>query len=331
MHRRRRRILGLAAASVLPAAPAPRPALAQGGAFPERPVRLVVAFPPGGPTDVVARILAERMGRDLGQPVVVENRGGANGNIAAEAVAKAPPDGYTVLYNTSSIAISRALYRTLAYDVLRDLQPVALTAASPLALVVHPSLPPRDPPGFIAWAKANSGRASYSSGGVGNISHLLSFLVLRHIGAEATHVPYRGTAAALTDTAAGNVQFTSDTVVTALPVIQEGRVRAIAVSSAGRTPLLPDVPSMAEAGMMPPGFEVGAWQGILAPARTPPASVARLNAAVRAALADGEVRARLAAQGAQPTGGTPEDYARYLREEVERWGRVVAESGATAE
>ncbi len=322
---KRRHVLGLAAG--LPLA---RPALAQ-TAFPQRPVRLVVAFPPGGPTDVVARILAERMARDLGQPMVVENRGGANGNIAAEYVAKADPDGYTVLYNTSSIAISRALYRRLAYDVLRDLAPVALTAATPLALVVHPSLPPRDPQGFIAWARANSGKISYSSGGIGNISHLLSFLVLRHIGAEAVHVPYRGTAAALTDTAAGNVQFTSDTIVTALPLIQEGRVRAIAVSSAERTPLLPDVPSMAESGMMPPGFEVGAWQGILAPARTPPAAIARLNAAVGAALADPDVRARLAAQGAQPTGGTAEEYARYLRDEVQRWGRVVAESGAAAD
>jgi tripartite-type tricarboxylate transporter receptor subunit TctC len=322
---KRRHLLGLAAG--LPLA---RPALAQ-STFPQRPVRLIVAFPPGGPTDVVARILAERMARDLGQPMVVENRGGANGNIAAEFVAKAEPDGYTVLYNTSSIAISRALYRSLPYDVLRDLAPVALTAASPLALVVHPSLPPRDPQGFIAWARGSGGKLSYSSGGVGNISHLLSFLVMRHIGAEAVHVPYRGTAAALTDTAAGNVQFTSDTVVTALPMIQEGRVRAIAVSSAERTSLLPDVPSMAEAGMMPPGFEVGAWQGILAPARTPPTAVARLNAAVAATLADPEVRARLAAQGAQPIGGTPEDYARYLREEVERWGRVVKESGATAE
>ena len=321
---RRRNVLGLADAGL------PLAARAQ-GAFPDRPVRLVVAFPPGGPTDVVARILAERMARDLGQPVVVENRGGANGNIAAEAVAKAPPDGHTLLYNTSSIAISRALYRTLPYDLLRDLAPVALAAASPLALVVHPALPPRDPAGFIAWAKANSGRISYSSGGVGNISHLLGFLVMRHIGAEATHVPYRGTAAALTDAAAGNVQFTCDTVVTALPVIGDGRVRAIAVSSAERTPLLPAVPSMAEAGMMPPGFDVGAWQGIMAPSRTPPAAVARLNAAARAALDDPEVRARLAAQGAQPIGGPPDAYARYLRDEAERWGRVVAESGATAE
>ena len=328
---RRRPLLALAAASAAAAAVRARPSRAQPAGFPARPVRLVVAFPPGGPTDVVARILAERMGRELGQPLVVENRGGANGNIAAEVVAKAEPDGYTLLYNTSSIAISQALYRSLAYDLRRDLAPVGLTAASPLALVVHPALPPRDPPGFVAWARANSGRVSYSSGGVGNISHLLSFLVLRHIGAEAVHVPYRGTAAALTDTAAGNVQFTSDTVVTALPLVQEGRVRAIAVSSAERTPLLPEVPSMAESGLMPPGFEVGAWQGILAPSRTPPAAIARLNAALGVALADAEVRARLAAQGARPTGGTPEEYARYLAEEVARWGRVVRESGATAE
>jgi tripartite-type tricarboxylate transporter receptor subunit TctC len=325
---RRTVLLGAAA---LAAAPAAAPAQQPGGAFPGRPVRLVVAFPPGGPTDVVARILAERMARELGQPVVVENRGGANGNIAADAVAKAEPDGYTLLYNTSSIAISRALYRSLPYDLLRDLAPVGLTAAAPLVLVVHPALPPRDPAGFIAWARANGARASYSSGGIGNISHLLSFMVMRHIGAEAVHVPYRGTAAALTDTAAGNVQFTSDTIVTALPLVQDGRVRAIAVSSAERSPLLPEVPSMAESGMMPPGFEVGAWQGILVPARTPPAAVARLSAAVGAALADPEVRARLDAQGARPTGGPPEAYARYLREEVERWTRVVAESGATAE
>lgn len=306
------------------------PALAQSG-FPSRPVRLVVAFPPGGPTDVVARILATRMAQELGQPMVVENRGGANGNIAAEAVAKADPDGYTVLYNTSSIAISRALYRSLPYDLLRDLKPVALTAASPMALVVNPQTPPRDPAGFIAWVKANPGKLSYSSGGVGNISHLVSFLLLRHIGGEAVHVPYRGTAAALTDTAAGNVQFTCDTVVTTLPVIQDNRVRPIAVSSLERSPLLPNVPTMAESGLTPAGFDLGAWQGILAPARTPPEAIARLNRAVNATLADADIRARLAQQGARPTGGSPADYARYLGSEVELWTRVVRESGATAE
>jgi tripartite-type tricarboxylate transporter receptor subunit TctC len=325
----RRHLLALGAAGL--AAPAlARAALAQ-GSFPDRPVRLVVAFPPGGPTDVVARILAERMGRDLGQPIVVENRGGANGNIAAEVVAKAEPDGTTLLYNTSSIVISRALYRRLGYDLLKDLAPVALTAASPLALVVNPAAPPRSPAEFVGWLRANPGKFSYSSGGVGNISHLVTFLVLRHVGAEAVHIPYRGTAAALTDAAAGNVQFTADTVVTALPMIQEGRVRAIAVSSAERTPLLPEVPTMGEAGLTPPGFDLGAWQGILAPARTPPAAVARLNAAVAVALADPDVRARLAAQGARPTGGSAADYAAYLQSEIGLWTKVVADSGATAE
>ena len=185
-HRRRHLLALLGTAATAAAAPMARPALAQQPGFPTRPVRLVVAFPPGGPTDVVARILAERMGRELDQPMVVENRGGANGNIAAEAVAKAEPDGYTILYNTSSIAISRALYRSLAYDLLRDLAPVGLTAASPLALVVHPAQPPRTPAEFIAWARAGAGRLTYSSGGIGNISHLLSFLVLRHIGAVTT-------------------------------------------------------------------------------------------------------------------------------------------------
>jgi len=320
----RRQLLALAAAAL------PLPALAQSN-FPNRPVRLVVAFPAGGPTDVVARVVADRMVRELGQPVVVENRGGANGNIAADAVAKADPDGYTMLYNTSSIAISRALYRSLAYDLLRDLTPVSLTAAAPALLVVNPTLPPRDPAGFVAWARANSGRISYSSGGVGNISHLIAFMVMRHIGAEATHVPYRGTAAALTDVAAGNVQFMADALNTALPLAREGRVRPIAVSSAQRAPLLPEVPSMAESGMMPSGFDVGIWQGIMAPARTPAPVLARLNAAVNAALTDAEVRARLAAMGARPTGGTPKDYARYLAQEVALWQRVVAESGATAE
>ena len=312
------------------AVPLATPALAQPG-FPNRPVRLVVAFPAGGPTDVVARVLAERIARELGQPMVVENRGGANGNIAAEAVSRAEPDGYTLLYNTSSIAISRALYRSLPYDLLRDLAPVALTAAAPMALVVNPAMPPRSPAEFIAWVRANPGKLSYSSGGVGNISHLLGFLLMRHIGGDAVHVPYRGTAAALTDAAAGNVQFTLDTVVTALPMIQESRVRAIAVSTIEPTPLLPGVPTMAASGLLPAGSDQGAWQGIMVPARTPPEVVARLNAAINAVLADPAMRARLANQGARPTGGSPADYARYLAEEIELWTRVVRESGATAE
>jgi len=296
-----------------------------------RPLRLVVAFPAGGPTDVIARLVAERMARTLGQPVVVENRGGANGNIAAEAVAKAEPDGSVMLYNTSSIAISRSLYRALPYDVLRDLAPVALTAAAPSLLVVNPSLPIRDAAGFIDWVRARNGSFSYGSGGVGNASHLQVFMLLRHLGVTATHVPYRGTAAALTDVAAGNVDMMSDALNTALPLAREGRVRAIAVTSSARSAELPEVPTVAEAGLMPPGFETGIWQGIMVPAKTPAAAVARLNGAVNAALADPEVKARLAAMGARPTGGSQADFAQYLASEIALWTRVVAESGATAE
>ena len=325
MNRRRTILLGAAGAAALV-----RPARAQ-PPFPSRPLRLVVAFPAGGPTDVIARVLAEPMARSLGQPIIVENRGGANGNIAADHVAKAEGDGHTMLYNTSSIAISQALYRTLGYSLERDLAPVSLVAAAPSLLVVNPGVPARDPAGFVAWARANSGKISYGSGGVGNISHLQVFMVMRHIGAEATHVPYRGTAAALTDVAAGNVQFMSDALNTALPLAREGRVRAIAVSTLERSPTLPEVPSMAESGLLPPGTDSGIWQGIMVPARTPAPIVAQLNAAVNAALRTEEVRARLAAMGARPTGGTPEENARYLREEVALWARVVKDSGATAE
>jgi tripartite-type tricarboxylate transporter receptor subunit TctC len=306
------------------------PALAQ-GAFPNRPVRLVVAFPAGGPTDVLARVIGERMAVDLGQPVVIENRGGANGNIAAEAVSKMDADGYNLLYNTSSIAISRALYKRLAYDVLRDLAPVALTAAAPSLMVVNPGLPVRNATEFAAWARANSGKVSYGSGGVGNASHLQAFMVMKHIGAEAVHVPYRGTAAALTDVAAGNVQFMSDALNTALPLARGGQVRAIAVTTGRRSAQLPEVPTMAESGLMPADFDSGIWQGIMAPARTPPEVVARLNQAVNAALREPGVAARVDQMGAWPTGGSPADYKRYLDAEIALWARIVPETGASEE
>lgn len=324
---RRRLLLGAAAAATL----LPAPAVLAQGAFPARPVRLVVAFPAGGPTDVIARVLAERMARDLGQPIVVENRGGANGNIAAEHVSKAEADGYTMLYNTSSIAISQPLYRTLGYVLERDLAPVALVAAAPSLLVVNPGLPAQDAAGFAAWARANSGKISYGSGGVGNASHLHVFMMLKHIGAEATHIPYRGTAAALTDVAAGNVHFMIDALNTALPLAREGRVRAIGVTSAERSPLLPEVPTLAATNLAPADFDQGIWQGVMVPARTPEAVVQRLNAAVNAALATEDMKARLAGMGARPTGGSVEDYRRHLRAEVALWTQVVRESGATAE
>ncbi|MFC7610888.1 tripartite tricarboxylate transporter substrate binding protein [Teichococcus aestuarii] len=320
----------LLAAATLPAALAANPAAqaqghAQAHARPQRPVRLIIPFPPGGPTDIVARVLAERIGREIGQAVVAENRPGANGNIGNDAVAKAEPDGYTVLYNTSSIALSPALYAQLPYDALRDLRPVALTATIPLVLAVNAELPVRDVAGFVAHLRARPGQLTYGSAGNGNVTHLAAFMLLRAQGLEAVHVPYRGSAPALLDAAAGRVQFLTDTVNSALPLIRDGRLRALAVTSPRRIAPLPDVPALAETLM--PGFEVGARQGMMLPARTPEAIVARLNGAVLAALADADVRARLAGQGTEPLGGTPESYGAYLRSETARWGRVIAESG----
>jgi tripartite-type tricarboxylate transporter receptor subunit TctC len=329
----RRSLLLAAAGSALAhplALPLARPALAQ-PAYPNRPIRLVVAFPAGGPTDVIARVLAERMAPSLGQTIVVENRGGANGNLAADYVAKQDGDGYTLLYNTSSIAISQPLYKTLGYNLERDLTPVSLVAAAPSLLVVNPALPPKDPASFIAWAKANSGRISYGSGGVGNASHLHVFMMLQHIGVEATHIPYRGTAAALTDTAAGNVQFMIDALNTALPLARENRVKAIAVTSAQRSAMLPEIPSMAASGLAPAEFDQGIWQGIMAPSRTPREVVQKLNGAVNDALQTEAMKSRLAAMGARPTGGSVEAYAAHLKAEIALWTRVVKESGATAE
>jgi len=303
------------------------PATAQ--SWPARPIRMVVPFPPGGPTDIVARVLAERMARSLGQPVVVENRPGANGNIGNEAVAKAEPDGYAVLYNTSSIALSPALYTRLSYDAMRDLAPVVQTATIPLVLAVNSALPVRDLRGFVDHVRARPGQLSYGSAGNGNVTHLGAFLLLRSQGLEAVHVGYRGSAPALVDAVAGQVQFLTDTVNSALPLIREGRLRALAVTSPRRLAPLPEVPTVAE--VLIPGFEVGAWQGMMVPARTPAAVVARLNAAAMEALADPEVRARLAEQGTEPLGSTPEEYGRVLRDETARWGRVIAESGVRLE
>lgn len=316
----------LAALAALCAAPT---AYAQPAPWPSRPVRMVVPFPPGGPTDAVARVLAERMSRSLGQPIPVENRSGANGNIGNEAVAKAAPDGYTVLYNTSSIALSPALYKRLPYDALRDLAPVVQTATVPLVLAVNPALPVRDVGGFVEYLRTRPNELSYGSAGAGNVTHLAAFLLLRSQGLQAVHVPYRGSAPALVDAAGGQVQFLTDTVNSALPLIHAGRLRALAVTGPRRLAQLPDVPTVAET--LIPGFDVGAWQGMMVPARTSPAIIERLNAAAMQALADPDVGAKLAEQGAERLGSTPEEYGRILREETAHWGRVISESGVRLE
>jgi tripartite-type tricarboxylate transporter receptor subunit TctC len=320
---RRSLLTGLAAIAMASAA------RAQTSPWPARPIRMVIPFPPGGPTDIVARVLSDRMSRSLGQPIVVENRPGANGNIGNDAAAKAEPDGYTVLYNTSSIALSPAIYTKLIYDALRDLAPVVQTATIPMVLAVNPSVPAHDVKGFVEHLRARPNALSYGSSGTGNVTHLTATMILRSQGIEAVHVPYRGSAPALMDAIAGQVQFVTDTVNSALPLIRDGKLRALAVTSPKRLGLLPDVPTIAETII--PGFEAGAWQGIMVPARTPRPIIDRLNAVAMEALADPVVLAKLAEQGTEPLGSTPDEYGRILRAETERWGRVVAENGVRLE
>lgn len=318
----RRALLGLAAAACLPLV-----ALAQ--AYPSKPITLLVPFPPGGPTDLVARVLAKKMSEQMGQSIVIDNKPGANGNIAAVAAAKAPADGYTVLYNTSSITLSPALYKSLAYDVQRDLVPVALTAVVPLALVVNPGLPVNNVREFIAYAKANPGKLSYGSAGNGNVTHLAAFQLVRHHDIDATHVPYRGSAPADVDLVAGQIQFMTDTINSVMPFVKDKRLKLLAVTTSQRMPLFPDVPTLSETVM--PGFEAGAWQGIMVPANTPKVLVQRLNAEINKALQSAEVKEKLALQGAEPLGSTSEEYGAYVKKELARWAAVVKATGVTLE
>ena len=318
----RRTLLGLAAAACLPLA-----AWAQ--VYPSKPITLLVPFPPGGPTDLVARVLAKKMSEQMGQSIVIDNKPGANGNIAAVAAAKAPADGYTVLYNTSSITLSPALYKNLAYDVQRDLAPVALTAVVPLALVVNPGVPVNNVREFIAYAKANPGKLSYGSAGNGNVTHLAAFQLVRHHDIDATHVPYRGSAPADVDLVAGQIQFMTDTINSVMPFVKDKRLKLLAMTTSQRMSLFPEVPTLGETVM--PGFEAGAWQGIMVPANTPKAVVQRLNAEINKALQSAEVKERLALQGAEPLGSTPEEYGAYVKKELARWAAVVKATGVTLE
>lgn len=293
--------------------------------YPNKPIKMIVAFPPGGPTDLVSRVLAQKLTEQMGQQVIVENKPGANGNIGAQYAAKSPPDGYTVFYNTSAVALSPALYSKLGFDTLRDFDPVALTATIPLVLVVHPSVPVNSVSEFVAYARKNRDKMTYGSAGNGNVTHLGAFLFLQKNGIEMQHAPYKGSAPALADLAGGQVQFLTDTVNSALPLIMDKRMRALAVTSLKRTTVLPDVPTMDETVL--PGFEVGAWQGVLVPAKTPSAIVKRLNAEIMTALQSPDMRQKLASRGVEPLGSTPEQYGAYIKSELERWAQVVKSTG----
>jgi tripartite-type tricarboxylate transporter receptor subunit TctC len=324
---RRRHLL-----AVVAFAPLARPALAQGagGWAPERPVRLIVGFAAGGSTDTTARLVAQALGERLGQPVVVENRPGAAGNIATEAAARAAPDGHTLLMGVSStVAANRAFYRSLPVDTVRDFAPVGQVAFVPNLIVVHPEMPARTVPELIAHVKANPGRVNYGSAGSGTSLHLAAALFAARAGLEMVHVPYRGGAPAATDLVAGKIQMIASPMVEVLALVQAGRVRPIAVTTARRSALMPEVPTVAETI---PGFEIALWNGILAPAGTPPPALARLSAELRAALRGDPLRGRLAEQGSEAApSASPEEFAAFIQAEIPRWAEIVRISGATAD
>ena len=317
----------MAIAMLLLVSPLATPIFAQ--PYPSKPIRLIVPVPPGGGADFVARSYASRLSAAFGQQIVIDNRGGAAGIIAMEAAAKAAPDGYTLIQtNISTLSINPFVYRKLPYDAVRDFAPVAMTTLNPLVLVVHPSLPVRSVKELIAYAKSRPGELSYASLGSGSVQHLAGYVFSREAGIETIHVPYKGAAPATVDLLARQVQMAFSGVGTVAAHVNSGRLRALALTGK-RMEVFPDVPTLREAGG--PDVRMGIWNGILAPAGTPAAIVRRLNAEIVKAARSSELLAMLATQGTSPATNTPEEFARFIREEQARFQKIVKESGVRAD
>jgi tripartite-type tricarboxylate transporter receptor subunit TctC len=317
----RRRFLRLAAGAA-PLAVLPRIGRAQ--SYPTRPVRLIVGFPAGGPTDLAARLIGQWLSERLGQPFVIENRPGAGTNIAIEAVVRAPPDGYTLLLLGTPAAIGASLYDNLGFNVIRDIAPVAGAMREPNVLEVHPSVPVQTVPEFIAYAKANPGKLTMASGGAGSSPHLCGELFKMMAGVDLLTVPYRGSAPSLIDTLSGQVQVYFDVITTSVEYIRTGRLRALAVTTAARSPVLPDIPAVAE---FLPGYEASSWQGIGAPRDTPVEIIEKLNKEINDVLADPKLRARVLDLGGTVLAGSPTEFANFLAEETDKWAKVVKFAG----
>jgi tripartite-type tricarboxylate transporter receptor subunit TctC len=300
--------------------------LAFAQAYPAKPVRIVVPYPPGGPTDIVARLVGNKLEERFKQPFVIDNKPGAGGNVGAEVVARAAPDGYSLVVGTTAHAINPSIFKQMSYDLLRDLTPVALLTRMPLVLVVHPSVPARTVEEFIAHARKSDGALAYASSGNGQSTHLAAELFKSMTGVKMTHVPYKGSAPALVDVAGGQVAAMFDTMLSAMPQVKAGRLRALAVTSERRSGAAPDLPTIAESGV--PGYEATAWNGLLAPAGTPKDIVEQLNKAVNETLAQPDVAQRLAADGADPGTGSVMDFDKFIRVELDKWARAVKSSGA---
>ncbi len=320
----RRQTLALLALTAL-AVLVPAPAMAQ--AYPTRPVKLVVPFPPGGSLDFTGRLIAQRLTEMWGQSVVVENKPGAGGNIGADLVAKSPADGYTILLGAlSTHAVNPNLYAKMPYDAVRDFAPITLLATTPNVLVVNAATPVSNVKEFIAWTKANPGKLAFGSGSNGSAGHLAGELYKVETGTDAVHIPFKGGAPATQALLAGDTQFMFDNLANAMAQVKAGKLKAIAVTTSERSKLAPELPTMAEAGL--PGFDISTWYGLFAPAGTPPAVIAKWNADVNKILTSPDVRAKLMAEGAEPAPDTPEQFAQFIARELAKYAKIIKASGA---
>jgi tripartite-type tricarboxylate transporter receptor subunit TctC len=321
----RRQFLHLVAgAAALPAVSR----IARAQAYPTRPVRIIIGFAPGSASDIVARLVGQWLSEGLGQPFIIEHRPGAANNIATEAVVRAPPDGHTLLVVSSANAVNATFYDKLNYNFIRDIAPVAGIIVVPSVLVVHPSVPAKTVPEFIAYAKANPGKLTMASGGIGSGTHLAGELFKMMAGVNMVHVPYRGGGPALTDLLGGQVQVMFPSTVSSIEYIRAGRLRALAVTTATRSDALPDVPTVDE---FVPGYEASAWFGVGAPKATPAEIVEKLNKEINAGLADPKMKARLADVGGTALSGSPADFGKLIADEIEKWAKVIRALNIKAE
>ncbi len=297
--------------------------------FPSKPIKLVVPYPPGGPTDTVARLVGQKLGEQMGQTVVIENKPGAGGNLGAESVARSPADGYTLLVATTAHAINPSVFKKLGYELLKDFVPVSQLTSGPLVIVANPALPASNVAELVALAKSKPGALNFASSGNGQSTHLSAELFSAMAGVKMNHVPYKGSAPALVDVMGGQTDLMFDTMLSALPHVKAGKLKALAVTSAQRSPAAPDVPTVAESGLS--GYEAIAWNGLLAPAGTPPAVLAKLNAELKKALETPALRERFDAQGFAAAWSAPAAFDSFLRAEVDKWGKTAKASGATVE
>jgi len=298
--------------------------------YPQKSVRFVVPYAPGGNTDILSRLLGQKLGDAWGQQFIIDNRPGAAGTLGAELVVQAPADGYTIIMGSfGNIIVANSLYKRLKYEPLRDFAPVALVSLPPGVLVEHPAVPAQNVRELIAYAKANHGKLNYGSPGSGAWNHLFFELFNANAGVVITHVPYKGIAPAITDLLGNHVQLAMSAFPPAMPHMKSGKLRVLAVTSAARSGLLPDVPTISESGL--PGYEAAGWFGVLVPAGTPKPVVAKLNAGINRVLETAEVKASLAADGAEAAGGTPEQMAQSMREGIAKWGKVVRSLNLSAD